>query len=766
MGRSLEASPAGETIRVIERDAELIATTTLNSVMVAVAVFYVVEGGAPRYGTVLTLALATWGAGRLLSRRRGVGWSVADLAVVAAYLVSTPLLVSTTEFLSGASAMLAVAGTAVIAFGLAYPPRWSGPAAAVVIVAWSIGVVRTSGAGPPWAMFSLDFLVVEWVLVSICHHMVVRAATVTDAVLAGAAEQEVARTVAAARRRQALRQCALMHDTAASTLLMVGTGSVTRREVLAHQVDRDLAAIATFATQGGPQAEPIELMGKLASLCATVRTPVMMTGPDRLTIDRDIADAIVGAAGEALVNVDRHADATSVTVVVGRNVVEISDDGVGFDVESDRVAARFGVRRSILGRLENVGGHAAVRSNPGDGTAVTLSWSDLSGPAEMSQTVDGSALLERLLRGLGFGLVAIAVVVVLQSSQAIAGHDWWSIEIALAATALGCIAVAACALVKDVSPWWRWIAYVGLVGIVPIQVLLLPRAELTTGANWALWALGWAVTALVYRQPSRIASAALIGYWAVGSTVLLVASPTRETVAALGYNLASVALIQGLALVFTTYLSRAAQTAKNVTDAGVERIAQDTSERAIADDVRSQYAQLQRTLIPLLQRLRDPTTDPADPDVRMAALIEDARLRRLFAQADNRDHALLADMHPAIAAAEERGVTVTVDAGSALPDVDTAVRDRLMLGITLCLSGCRSHARIVCTADHGSGDSGSVTVSVVGDIDADTVEEVASTLGVVPATTETLTWLELTSPITPAVEGYSVEGRSVEGQRQ
>jgi signal transduction histidine kinase len=58
---------------------------------------------------------------------------------------------------------------------------------------------------------------------------------------------------------------------------------------------------------------------------------------------------------------------------VGEARVEVfvRDRGVGFD-PSTVPADRRGVRDSIVGRMERHGGHATVRSAPGEGTEVEL----------------------------------------------------------------------------------------------------------------------------------------------------------------------------------------------------------------------------------------------------------------------------------------------------------------------------------------------------------------------------------------------------------
>jgi signal transduction histidine kinase len=88
------------------------------------------------------------------------------------------------------------------------------------------------------------------------------------------------------------------------------------------------------------------------------------------------SEAVLSAAREALVNSAKHAgDAGPIRVYaeIGENGIEtfVRDRGPGFDpaaVPSDRQ----GVRESIIGRMERVGGRAEIRSIPDGGTEVAL----------------------------------------------------------------------------------------------------------------------------------------------------------------------------------------------------------------------------------------------------------------------------------------------------------------------------------------------------------------------------------------------------------
>jgi signal transduction histidine kinase len=85
--------------------------------------------------------------------------------------------------------------------------------------------------------------------------------------------------------------------------------------------------------------------------------------------------ALVAATREALVNAARHAKVATVSLYAeaeeDKFSVFVRDRGAGFDL-SDVDPDRHGVRGSIIGRMDRHGGHANVRSSPGEGTEVEL----------------------------------------------------------------------------------------------------------------------------------------------------------------------------------------------------------------------------------------------------------------------------------------------------------------------------------------------------------------------------------------------------------
>ena len=166
-----------------------------------------------------------------------------------------------------------------------------------------------------------------------------------------------------------------LHDSVLQTLALIQQkaepGSDAAR--LARAQERELRSWL-FAEQ----AEPARDLGTQLRDAAVeieseypARIDVIAVGPART----DLPDGLVAAAREAVLNAARHAGGTvSVYAETARDRVEISirDRGPGFDVEQVP-AGRYGVRESIIGRMQRLGGLATIAPGPGHtGTEVRL----------------------------------------------------------------------------------------------------------------------------------------------------------------------------------------------------------------------------------------------------------------------------------------------------------------------------------------------------------------------------------------------------------
>ena len=250
---------------------------------------------------------------------------------------------------------------------------WTGAAAMVLLVgayvagAWlAVGVTETHRLTLVfWALWA-------GMLSRGCHRLLLSAGRRSDVLLTEREQQRRAQAVTAARRADERDQQALLHDTVAATLLMVGLGTVPGpRCWLAEQASRDLLVMDSRTAPDVPS----DLADLLSAEVSRSPVPVRHEPPPRVVLPAPVAEAIAGCVREALRNVARHAsvDQATLSVVPDPVRVDIADAGCGFD--PNRVPThRRGIAGSIVARMAAVGGRATVRSAPGAGTVVRLEW--------------------------------------------------------------------------------------------------------------------------------------------------------------------------------------------------------------------------------------------------------------------------------------------------------------------------------------------------------------------------------------------------------
>ncbi|MFD1715205.1 sensor histidine kinase [Amnibacterium flavum] len=182
-----------------------------------------------------------------------------------------------------------------------------------------------------------------------------------------------------ARRRIALQSTAVLHDTVLGDLTTLATtepGTLNARTIARLA---DTIALLTSGDWLGNELEtPID--DRLAQLIdperlADVEVSIVGDGAALDLLRDEDARELIRALDQCLDNVDRHARAKNVEVVLMSSAEEISvmvnDDGVGFDLAS-LDPARLGLRASVQARLEAIGGRSTIWSTPGSGTSVLL----------------------------------------------------------------------------------------------------------------------------------------------------------------------------------------------------------------------------------------------------------------------------------------------------------------------------------------------------------------------------------------------------------
>lgn len=209
---------------------------------------------------------------------------------------------------------------------------------------------------------------------------------------------EQAERLAALEERQ--RIAADMHDGLAQTLsyLQIKTGQVAdllaqnalaeaapHLDQIAAALDRAGLDVRRSIASLQAEIEPARaLQGRLGDLVAELAAvggpPAGLIAPDRpVVVPPDEATQVLHITQEALHNARRHAGAARITVRLDRDGtrhrVTVRDDGCGFDPADAALNGKGHFGLSIMrARASRLGGDLAIRTAPGDGTEVILTW--------------------------------------------------------------------------------------------------------------------------------------------------------------------------------------------------------------------------------------------------------------------------------------------------------------------------------------------------------------------------------------------------------
>ncbi len=367
----MESVTEGELRRLGRRYAVLIRTAVL--VCACAAALFQQPGWAV---AVAVAALGSWTA--VYVRHASRRWLLpVDTAVVVALCLAQPWVVPADSLSDSTNWVLAIVSITAVAH------QWFTSTTGAVLLTSTVAVAHLAGvllAAPEiWAeTVPIGLWTFAEAALSRVLFLLVRAgARRADRAVAAIEETRRAAEVAAARRADEREHLAVLHDTAAATLLAVGARMVDGSEPwLPRQASRDLEALAAHHTPA--EDDPaVDLVTALHEVVRDGPVRVSWQAPGSVPLPSGPAAAITAATREALTNVARHAgvDIASVAVACanGTVAVEITDQGRGFAPE--RVSPhRRGVSGSIGERMARAGGRATVTSSPGGGTRVRLEW--------------------------------------------------------------------------------------------------------------------------------------------------------------------------------------------------------------------------------------------------------------------------------------------------------------------------------------------------------------------------------------------------------
>lgn len=479
-------------------------------------------------------------------------------------------------------------------------------------------------------------------------------------------QQQMVEGVEAALRRQER----LLHETVLNTLTAIDRGGLAPdRGVDSPLQQRCREAIEVLTNlESGAQA-----LGPAVSVSATGYVGLgddllaFIDGmrADGIEVDlvadslEDLPDRVRGALAtsvrEALINVARHSQARHVRVLIrvrrGEGVglrVEIRDDGRGFD--PTRVRRGFGLDRAIVGPMDEVGGSAAVRSRPGEGTRIVLTWQARPGDA-----------MDRYAGATGrFALPAVATFgIFLAVTASLAWLQFDHPAVTAADVALVLVLGVLIAIATPEAPL-PWAVVLTISALGPLFALLK-----WTGSDDAALGGGWALAAIA----ALFMVAAAIGPpWSW--TVLLISWLVIEvdpigsllqpaTVAVAGGAFIGRSLRRDTAAMERAHRDRLlAGTALEVTRESLSRL-------------RARYGPLEDSAaIALLTSIADGTADPDDPELRRVAGLEEGFIRSLV-RIDPSTDELRALVAALSRAAHARGVSLKADL--TLPPVPAVV---------------------------------------------------------------------------------------------
>lgn len=510
----------------------------------------------------------------------------------------------------------------------------------------------------PNQLQTITYLLFAWVVAAVLMEILRRSADHVDATLhdLGIAQ----RTYRAERARLDHREThdRVFHDQVLAILGMVSNnGLVGRRDLLRNRCTRALARMRELEVGRdsrrflAPSASFAEVIDEIRDLGLWIE--LNESGAQSGSaghVPAAVVDAIVEAMRQSLLNVWRHAGTSAarvtITEVPGELTVVIEDDGKGFDPENIRDGAR-GIRNSIEGHVHDVGGTADIRSAPGNGCTVRLTYQAGRPPAAAGPATAAAGMPSGLVRyafevGMARAIAVIAFAWHLLSLSFLLTHaDGYVATPAVLAVWAVMLAAEILLVMRAGQASFRHVTAYGATIVITcgaIAVLFLCQTRGILGyENWGLGEAGFMLAYLVMYNKLRVAA---IGVAAVGLTNLVVVaakagpaldmgSPADSLAKVLGVILGSAAIVAGEISVYQMLRANAEIVGQAREEIDRTAAMQLATER-ISSDRSILYAKTDELVRPILQKLAEGTTDPDSPQVRHQCGLAESAVRRTY----------------------------------------------------------------------------------------------------------------------------------------
>ncbi len=330
----------------------------------------------PAIGWALFAVLISWSVACAAAYLHGYGrrraWVCAEVVVVIALMLSTEIVASDQWALDNQSWPTTLWATnATISAAIL-----SGPVGGMVI-----GLVVTAASAVLKGHLSIDVGRNATVVIELAVGLAIGMAAQT-ARRAHIELQRAARLAASLEERERLSR--EVHDGAIQVLSLVARrgreigGPTSELAELAGQQERVLRRWVSDAGARVPQGVETDLVPMLRTRAAD-RVSISLPA-EPVMLSADVAAEIDAAVANALDNVVAHAGADARAFVLLEDledsiVVSVRDDGLGIPagrLEEAVDEGRVGVSKSIVGRMNWLGGSARLSTGPGRGTEWEL----------------------------------------------------------------------------------------------------------------------------------------------------------------------------------------------------------------------------------------------------------------------------------------------------------------------------------------------------------------------------------------------------------
>jgi signal transduction histidine kinase len=331
----------------------------------------------PAIGWALFAVLIGWSVACASAYLQGYGrrpaWVIAELVVVAALVLSTGFVASD-QWVAGNQSWPTTlwATNATISAAILLGP----------IVGMAAGVVVMAASAASKGYFSIDVGRNATIVIELAVGLAIGMAAQT-ARRAHAELQDAARLAASLEERERLSR--EVHDGAIQVLALVARrgreigGATAELAELAGEQERALRRLVSVGSSGPAVASASSDLVTLLRARASDRVSVSLPATP-VPLDTAVATEVDAAVANALDNVVAHAGPDAHAFVLLEDlgdsvVVSIRDDGAGIPVgRLDQAVAegRVGVAKSIVGRMNWLGGSARLNTGPGRGTEWEL----------------------------------------------------------------------------------------------------------------------------------------------------------------------------------------------------------------------------------------------------------------------------------------------------------------------------------------------------------------------------------------------------------